>query len=387
MSRVVDILRDLVSIESVNLNLPGAAHGERAVTEYVDEFCRRLDLEPVEGGQLPDGRRNAVWLLRVPGATQTLMFEAHMDTVTLANMPDGTNPRVEGGRLYGRGACDTKGSLAAMLGAVAELAKNPQGLHANILVGGILEEETGLVGARLAMEAGLRPDGIVVGEPTMLQPVVAHKGVTRFWIQTRGQSAHTSQPEYGNSAIIQMMAVIRHLQERVAPTFAHRSHELVGNPVQTVAMIEGGHQINFVPEACRIAVDRRTLPFEDPAEVLEEYRQALAELCAEQPGVQAEIESVVSLTPGLHSPPDSDVVRAALGAARVVLGREVEPAGAPFGTDASRYWGMEKIPCVVLGPGDIAQAHTDNEWIALEQLETAVPLFVELARRFGSGGN
>ncbi|MFZ5823615.1 MAG: M20 family metallopeptidase [Bacillota bacterium] len=386
MSRVLEVLKDLVSLESVNVNLPGAVQGEREVIRYVDDFCRRLGLEPVDGGSLPDGRRNAVWRLNVPGATQTLMFEAHMDTVTLANMPDGAKPRVADGRLYGRGACDTKGSLAGMLCAVEELVRAPQGLSANILIGGMLEEETGLVGAGLAMEAGLRPDGIVVGEPTMLAPVIAHKGVARFWIKTRGRSAHTSQPQHGESAILQMLAVVRHLEEQVAPAFARRHHPLVGSPVQTVAMIEGGFQFNFVPEACRIAIDRRTLPTEDPAAVLEEYRQALADLSAAQPGIQAEIDQVVSLVWGLDSPPEAPVVQAALAAVQGVMGRPATPVGAPYGTNGSKYWGIARIPCVVLGPGDIAQAHTENEWIALEQLEASVPVYTALARQFGKKG-
>lgn len=378
---VVAVLSDLIALESVNVDLPGGRAGEAAVAEYIGTFCRRLGLEPVAAGGYP-GRPNAVWRLPVPGATRTLMFEAHMDTVTLANMPDGTRPRVAAGRLYGRGACDTKGSLAGMLCAVAELARNPAGLAANIVVAGVVDEEVGATGARLLVEAGLRPDAAVVGEPTLLRPVIAHKGVVRLTVRTRGRSAHTSQPENGDNAILQMVEVIRFLEEQVAPGLAALSHPLVGAPRQTVSMISGGHQLNFVPEECRIGVDRRTLPSEEPAAVLAGYREALAGLVRVRPWVQADIAAVHILMSGLDTPPDAPVVQAAVAAVQQVLAPAAVPLGAPYGTDAAMYWGLARIPCVVLGPGDIAEAHTGDEWIALDQLEAAVPVYVELARRF-----
>lgn len=380
-ARVVQVLEDLIRLESVNPALPGGQRGEVAVAAYVDEFCSRLGLERVEAGS-EAGRPNAVWRLRAPNATGSLLFEAHMDTVTLANMPQGTEPKHEGGRLYGRGACDTKGSLAGMLCAVEQLAKDPAGLKADILVGGIVGEEVGCVGARLLVEAGLRPTAIVVGEPTMLRPVIAHNGVVRIFVRTRGRSAHTSQPQNGDNAIEQMLAVIRHLQQQAKPLLAGLTHPLTGHPVQTVSLISGGQQLNFVPEECRIGIDRRTLPSEDPAAVLAWYQQALADLCREQPAIKADVAEVHTLMPGLDTPPAAPVVKAAVAAVQQVFGTAAAPEGVPYGTDAAQYWGLGQIPCVVLGPGDIAQAHTDNEWIELAQLQAAVPTYVELARRF-----
>lgn len=379
--RVVRILADLISIESVNVQLPGGQNGETAMAAYVDDFCRQLGLERVEAGGYP-GRPNAVWLLRVPGATRTLMFEAHMDTVTLANMPDGTQPRLEAGRLYGRGACDTKGSLAGILCAIEELARNPQGLAANILVGGIVDEEVGATGAQLLVEAGVRPDVIVVGEPTMLRPVIAHKGVARFYIRTRGKSAHTAQPENGDNAILQMVEVIRFLESRASSTFPSLKHPLAGHPVQTLSMIRGGQQINFVPAECHLGVDRRTLPFEDPTAVLSGYREAIEDLCCEKPWIKAEITEVPILLSGLDTPPDSPIAQAALAAVRAVADADAVLAGESFGTNAARYWGIAQIPSVVLGPGDIAQAHTADEWVAVDQLEMSVSTYIELARRY-----
>jgi acetylornithine deacetylase/succinyl-diaminopimelate desuccinylase-like protein len=380
-SRVVQVLEDLIRIESVNVLLPGGQRGESEMARYVDRFCAGLGLEKVEAGGYPD-RPNAVWRLRVPGATGSLLFEAHMDTVTLANMPDGTTPRIGDGRLYGRGASDTKGSLAGMLCAMEELARDRRGLSADILVGGIVEEEVGCTGAAMLVESGLRPDGIVVGEPTMLKPVIAHKGVTRFFIRTAGRSAHTSVPENGDNAIGQMVEVMRWLQEQESPLLQQLHHPLVGHPVQTVSLIRGGHQINFVPEECEIGIDRRTLPFEEPEAVLEGYRERLAAFCRSNPHVKAEIVRVHTLIGGMDTPPDSAVVRAALAAGGAVRGEAAVPSGVAYGTNGARYWGMARIPCVVLGPGDIAQAHTSDEWIAIDQLEASVPLYAELARHF-----
>lgn len=367
----------------MNPELPGGRRGEIEVSRYVDIFCDSLGLERVEGAGLP-GRPNSVWLLRAPGAAakRTLMLEAHMDTVTLENMPDGTMPRVVGGRLYGRGACDTKGSLAAMMVAVQTLATQHRGaLPANVMLAAVVGEEVGQRGARALIDAGVRAEGAVVGEPTSLRPVIAHKGVARFQISTRGRSAHTARPEEGDNAIVQMVAVIRHLEEVLGPGLKAQSHPLCGHPVQTIAMASGGRQYNLVPDECRIFVDRRTLPDEDPVAVLEAYRAALAELVSRTPGLRAEVVSVDSLSPGLDTPPDSPIVTAARKASEQVTG-DGTPLGAPYGSDASTYWGVGRIPSVLLGPGDIAQAHTADEWIELRQLEAAVEVYVQLALAF-----
>lgn len=381
--RVREILADLVAIESVNPALPGGARGEIEVARYVDVFCQRLGMRKVEAGGLP-GRPNSVWALGPghPGDRRALMFEAHMDTVTLADMPDGTLPKVVDGRMYGRGACDTKGSLAAMLAAVEALALGERDrLPGPILLAAVVDEEYRQGGAAALLAAGVAPAAAIVGEPTLLRPVVAHNGVARFRIVTQGRAAHTSRPEHGRNAIVAMAELIRLIERELTPLERAREHPLCGRAVHTISLIDGGRQYNFVPDQCRIGIDRRLLPHEDPQEVLGTYRALLERFSRQHPRTPASLSEVEYLYPGMDTPVDHPVVKAARAAVKAVTGDD-SVAGAPYGTDASTYWGKGRIPCVVLGPGDIAQAHTSDEWIALDQVTQAAAVYMQIAVNF-----
>jgi len=305
-----------------------------------------------------------------------------MDPVTLEPMPDALVPRLSGGRLFGRGTCDTKGSLAAMLYALKLLKEHAAGQHASVLLAATIDEEVAFRGVLALVEAGLAAHAAIVGEPTSLVPVIAHKGCVRWRIRTHGRAAHTSKAQEGNNAIYQMVEVIRCLREILEPRLAQRIHPLAGTPTLCVSVIHGGLQVNMVPQECAIEIDRRTVPGETQAQVLAEVDQALDEVRGREPtfAIEREAPSVVDWP--LDTPADSAIARAGLAACCAIRGSAALGA-VPYGSDGSKLSVLGGIPAIVLGPGDIAQAHTADEWVPVTEVVQAAEIYAQAAVELG----
>ncbi|HEX2034588.1 MAG TPA: M20 family metallopeptidase [Chloroflexota bacterium] len=382
-----ELLATLVAIDSVNPSM-AAGQGEAVLAGWVADFGRRCGAQVTLEEVLP-GRPNARLVLPPSDGSQgeptrRLLFDIHLDTVPLDTMPDALTPRVEGGRLWGRGACDTKASLTAALLAFERLAGSGTRRAGEICLLCTVDEEYQKRGIAHAVQAGLTADAAIVGEPTNLQPVIAHKGALRWRLSTIGRAAHTSRPENGNNAIYQMVEVIDWLRERIEPQLATLSHPRLTPPTLTVGRIEGGVGVNIVPARCTIEIDRRTLPQEDLQQILAELDGLLAELMRRRPEIRVEREAPFLSERGLETPPEAPVVSAVRRACADVLGpgAHTEPVGVPYGTDATHLRG---IPTVVLGPGDIAQAHSAEEWVDLTQVEQAVEVYYRVMASFVAG--
>jgi acetylornithine deacetylase len=386
--RATEILRDLVRIESVNPFYPGGERGEVAMADYVTAFFRRLGFEPNRQEVLP--RRENVWARLDAGRggadAPTLLLEAHMDTVTLE--PVGAamlDPKVDGGRMTGRGSCDTKASLAAMLTALESLVPRQRELAANLVVLGSVDEEYLMRGIVAFAAGGARVDAAVVGEPTSLNVVRAHKGLVRWTIETRGRSAHTSRPEVGDNAIYQMVELIATLRPSIEPLLRERSHPLLGHPTFTVSTIHGGLGVNIVPDQCTVAVDRRTLPSERHGDVIAELHAVVDQITRANPRLRVEIGEPFADIAGLDTPDEHPFVRLTTRLAHAHGGGR-EAVGVPYGTNAPGL-AARGVPTVVLGPGDIAQAHSEDEWVELDQVERAAELYAEIALGFRGGAD
>jgi acetylornithine deacetylase/succinyl-diaminopimelate desuccinylase family protein len=377
--RVVDLLKDLVAINSVNPAYP-EGNGEAAVANYVERHCRELGLDVVRQPVLPD-RDNIVASITVPGANRTLLYESHMDTVGLDPMGEaGLVPVVRDGKLYGRGACDTKGSLAAMLVAFERLLEHRADLSVNVALLASVDEEYAYRGVLTYIESQFPATAAIVGEPTDLRVVVAHKGCVRGSIIVSGRAAHSSEPEHGISAIDGMADVVvalRGLQGRLAT----RHHDLVGSPTFSIGVIEGGTGVNIVPERCTITYDRRTLPDEDPDSVLAELDDVLGSVQAARPELTIERQPPRLFSEGLETPVDSALVRAAIATCRE-SNLIPDPAGVPYGSDASKLQKRRGIPSLVFGPGSIAQAHGADEYVPLDHLDAATEVYAGIALHF-----
>jgi acetylornithine deacetylase len=285
------------------------------------------------------------------------------------------------GRLYGRGACDVKGGMAAMLAAFERLVSERPAGAANVVLSCTCDEEATTIGiqdlVRLWTEPGRRgsllaqrPDAAIIAEPTGLHVVVAHKGATRWRIQTSGRACHSSAPDQGVNAIYRMAKVLSALEEYAAelPTKVP-PHPLCGPATLSVGRIEGGISVNTVPDRCWIEIDRRVIPGEDSRAVIEPVR----EFVSRRAGVEFEFLPPWHIGPPLADGPNNELAERLLTHVAAVAGPR-NKVGVPYGTHASRT-AAAGVPSVVFGPGHIEQAHTKDEWIEVAQLDAASEIY------------
>lgn len=370
MSPVVKTLTELVRINSVNSSYEGGP-GEGEVATYVRRFFQMHGIETWEEEVLP-GRPNV--MARLPGRQQArrLLLEAHTDTVSIKGMSiPPFDPIISEGKVYGRGSCDTKAGLATMMHAMLSLKEARITPPCEVVLAAVVDEEFSYRGVVKLCE-NLKADAAIVAEPTEMRAVIATKGVLRCRIVVRGKSAHSSKPHLGVNAITHMAKVLTAIESDNA-RMAVIQHPLVGSGTCNVGVINGGVQVNFVPDHCSIEIDRRLLPGESAARAVAEYQQLLNQL----PGISAEIEEPLLLVDeALDTPAESAVVQTASQILRD-LGLNPEPCGVPFGCDASKL-SRAGIPSIVFGPGSIDRAHTADEYVELDQVEQAL----EFQRRF-----
>ncbi len=391
----VTTLCELVAIPSVNpmgRGLTGPEFLERRVTEYLQGTFERLGLPWVRQTVEP-GRDNIIARLDGdPDLSQggrLVLWEAHQDTVPVDGMTiDPFRPEVRDGRVFGRGACDIKGGLTAMLAAVSRLASERPTPRPTILFACTVNEEHGFTGAtrltRLWNErpdfAPRQPDLAIVAEPTLLDVVVAHKGAVRWRCHTLGRAAHSSQPERGDNAIYKMARVLRALDRyhrEVAVTLGR--HPLCGQVSLSVGTIHGGLSVNTVPERCTIEIDRRLLPGDDGRTAFEQVVEYLRGELGSDAGIEHDEPFLLGAT--LKDGPNQALAEQLGAVAGELFGRGAR-IGVPFGTNAAAI-SAAGVPSVVFGPGSIDQAHTADEWLLVEELERAAEVFYRFARRVG----
>lgn len=389
MLAVTEILSDLVRIPSVNPMGSATLRpemGESRVTDFLESLLQRLGFATYRQPVLP-GRENLIARLdaaKVEAARPLLLFAVHQDTVPVAGMtiPPFT-PTVRDGRLYGRGACDVKGGMAAMIVALARLLQDkPPGLP-GIVLACTVNEECGFDGVEALPKLWeqksaflpRKPDFAVVAEPTELDVVVAHKGVVRWRCHAHGRAAHGAFPERGDNAIYRMSRVLDILERYQKQTIASlASHPLCGCGTLNVGMIAGGVSVNTVPDRCTIEIDRRLAPSETP----DAARQHLIDALDKELNLGCLVTHESSFMHGLPLPDtaNSDLADRLAAIAHRIAGRG-RKLGVPYCTDASTL-AAHGVPTVVFGPGSIAQAHTADEWIAVDQLHAAAEIYHEL---------
>ncbi len=361
---VVALLQEMVRIPS-----------HESESGVVDLLCRRFrdrgipcETRPVG----PGGRSNVVaaW----GEGPRSLILNSHMDTVAPGDPGQWRAPpfgaEIRGGALYGRGAADAKGPLAAMIVAFESIAQSRVRPGGRLILTAVSYEEENGRGTHAEVAAGMRADAAVVGEPTSLQVCVAHKGVLRLRVTTRGRAAHASEPWEGANAISAMAPVIGAL-DALAGRLGQRRDPLLGPATLVTAMIEGGIGRNVVPPACSILIDRRLLPDENAVDAREEVEALVRPLAAE-------VEEV-SLAEAAGIEPQAAIARAALAARAAVLGEPSRAVG--FGACCD-MWHLTKqggIPTVILGPGSLSQAHKTDEHIDVAELDRAVEIYRRVA--------
>ena len=370
----VRLLQDLIALPSVNPAFfsDPQLHGEHRVAAFLESAARRQGLD-VESQAVVPGRSNLLVRLSPRGEVRhRVLLAPHMDTVGEPAYALQLTPVVRDGRIYGRGACDTKGSVAAFFQSLLNVAAaGPRPNHTEILFLGLIDEENMQLGSRHFAQHGPQGDLAIVGEPTGLEIVTAHKGDVWLRLRTTGRSAHGATPHRGKNAVTAMARIVLALETEYAAELAARpAHPRLGRPTVNVGRIDGGRQPNIVPAECTIDIDRRTLPGETEAGVRREIISLLR-----RHGLKASYDNLrTSPCEPLDTCPDLPLVRSLTRAA----GRK-GTRGVHYFTDAAPL-AAGGTPSVVFGPGDIAQAHTEREWLAISQLEKSIQILERFLR-------
>jgi acetylornithine deacetylase/succinyl-diaminopimelate desuccinylase family protein len=375
-SQILDLLKTLVRIPSIYTGEGQTVIPEQAIAEYIDIYLKGLGME-TQWLRMDNGRPNLLGRWPEGKGKKVLLLTAHMDTVGVEGMKEPFEPRVAGGKIYGRGTCDTKGSLAVYLWVLRTIAENRGIFDRDVQFLGTCDEENGCIGSTwLADHQLVHADEVIVGEPTLSRIAIAHRGSIVLEFYTTGVSAHSSVPERGDNAIYQMADLIQDLREKWLVKVSQHTHPILGKTTAAVTMMDGGVRFNVIPETCKATVDVRILPGQTPEGLISELEAILNPLRKEKK-VNYRIHPQYH-QPALYTNPAVPLVTKLLHAAHEVTGTG-EPVGLPYFADSSQF-ARCGADCVLLGPGDIAQAHGANEYLEIEQLHQSAEILLRFFR-------
>jgi acetylornithine deacetylase/succinyl-diaminopimelate desuccinylase family protein len=378
MDFTLELLKQLVAIESINPSLVPGASGEAAIARALAERLRSLGLQ-VDVQEAAPGRPNVIGTLNGRSSGRSLMLCGHIDTVGVAGMTRPFDPVERDGRVYGRGSQDMKSGIAAMIGAAHAIAA-AGGLDAgHLVIACVVDEEHGSIGAE-ALVGRYRADAAVVTEPTDLAVAVAHKGFEWVEVETEGRAAHGSRPRDGRDAILRMGRVLGELEALDRSLQAGRAHTLLGTASLHASLIEGGRELSSYPDRCSLQIERRTIPGEPAGSAGREVEQILDRLRARDAEFKAVSRTMFQRSP--YEIDSGDPLPAMLVGAANSAGVQSSTIGMSFWTDAAILGGAG-IPSVLFGPTG-AGLHSLEEWVEIDSVLKCRDSLVNLCRRFTS---
>ena len=369
----ISLTRALVSTPSVNPQLEEGGSGEQETAALVAEWLDSWGLD-TRITEISPNRFNVVGKLE--GEGPTLLLNGHLDTVGVSGMTiPPFDAKIEGGRIWGRGSCDMKAGLAAILAATKRLTE--EGPRPNLIVAMTADEEHASLGMYALADSSPSADLAIVTEPTRLAVMPAHKGF--LWVRAvfRGLAAHGSRPDLGIDAIRHAALYVSALDDYGEQLTSRPAHPLLKHGSVHAGTIQGGSAASVYPDACEVVLERRTMPGERPEEVVQEFQRILDELSEREGDLSASLEQMLE-RPGTEVPEDSRLVQGLLKA-----GQE---HGIPPAVEGMTAWvdaallNEIGIPAVCYGPGDIAQAHSADEWVELAQIEKCADVLESFAR-------
>ena len=371
---IVRLTQELVRIPSPNP--PGL---EAEVSDFLASKMKAIGFK-VQSHEVSPGRPNVVGHMTFGSGGKRLMFNGHLDVVPPGDRSlwdgDPYSGILKEGRIYGRGTSDMKGGIASIMVAAKALADSSSDLQGDLIFSGVVDEESNGSGSKRIAEDGYKADMVVIAEPTDKKICIAHKGNMWLEITTQGIAEHSSQVRVGKSAnAVYRMTKIVSLIEEMLPDLQEIQDDLVGNPTITVGLIEGGTKPNIVPDACRIVVDRRLLPAEDPKRVLEDLKARI--LAAIMPEFDAAFKILIARE-GAQISIDEEIVKIASKSIKEALKISPEIGGLGATTDMS-FFVRAGIPTIIYGPGSIKQAHVANEFIDVHELTSAAKVYATIA--------
>ena len=374
LDELTSLTCDLVAIESVNPDLVADGGGEAAIAAFVASWLRDQGLE-VEVVESVPGRPSVVGVLRGKGGGSSLMLNAHMDTVGAGGMLDPFTPKVDAGRIYGRGAYDMKGSLAAIMVAARE-ARHLD-LAGDVIVTAVSDEEVASTGTSAVLER-YRADAAIVTEPTELRLCTAHKGFVWLEVEVRGVAAHGSRPDLGVDAIANTGPILAGVMDLAARLEDGPHHRLLGTGSIHASLVEGGQELSTYPARCTVKLERRTVPGEDGASALRELQELVDAARRHAPRLDASVRVTLERNPS-EVGVDSDIAASVLASAAAALGAQPGVMGATYWMDMALL-NEAGIPTVAFGPSGHGE-HADVEWVDAASLERCVETYLHAAAR------
>jgi len=374
----IKLLRDLVAINSVNPTLVPGAPGEREIADAVAAAMRRIGLE-VSVEDAGGGRPNVVGVLESRVKGPALMFCGHTDTVGVTGMREPFTPVERDGRLYGRGAQDMKGGVAAMIDAARVVAEKGGPASGRLIVAAVVDEEHSSIGAD-ALVASWRADAGVVTEPTDLAIAVGHKGFAWIEVDVFGKAAHGSRPADGVDAILRLGRVLTRLEALDRELQSRPPHPRMGTASLHASFVEGGHELSSYPDRARLTLERRTLPGETDSAPIDEAETIIRTLANEDPSFHAAARFVFG-RPAYELPSDHRLPQLLGDACAAATSKTARIVGASFWTDAA-VLGHAGTPSVLFGPGG-AGLHSVEEYVNVADVLACRDVLAELAVRFG----
>ena len=374
---ITGVLQDLVRINSTNPTLHRDNAGEEHIASYLASRCADIGLE-VALYEVAEGRMNVVGTLAGSGEGPSLMLNGHMDTVGIDGMINPFGGEIIGGRLYGRGAQDMKGSLAAMLGVAKAIIDNGIDLRGDLHLAFVVDEETLSIGTADLVNY-LQTDAAIVTEPTDMHVCRAHRGFIWYDVITHGRAAHGSRYDEGIDAIMHMGRVLAGLDEMEQELRQRPSHALVGPPSLHASLIEGGTEISVYPAECLLTLERRTQPGEPVSDVTAELQAILDRLSAADSSFRAELEATFDRDP-FEIVADAAIVQTLDSVVGEHLGPQRPHTGATFWTDAAILAGAG-IETVLFGPTG-AGLHSAEEWVDLQSVYDMADILAKTAAAY-----
>lgn len=378
MTELINLLSDLVAIDSVNPDLAPGAAGESAVAEYLADWGRQAGLEVIVQVAGP-GRPNVILIARGSGGGKSLMLNAHTDTVGVSGMDAPFQPIIRDGRMYGRGAYDMKSGLAAAM--LTLIAAREMPLSGDVILSAVADEEYGSIGAEALVGEWERwpADAVIIAEPTELAISIAHRGFAWIEIETFGVAAHGSRPHLGVDAITKMGTVLVRIDRHDQALRSNPTHDLLGSGSLHASTIEGGEEISMYPARCKLLIERRTIPGETPASVGAEFQALLDEIAATDPDFKAQCRVTFARGP-FGIAPDHPLVQQLRGAAQACLQNDVPLIGSSWWMDAALF-AENGVATAVLGPAGEG-AHARVEWVDLASVQKCADIYMALIADF-----
>jgi len=361
---------------------------EKPIAEYLCDFFRQNEIDAYLQQVLP-GRPNVVATIKGMGEGRSLMLNGHIDTVPPFGMEDPFSGTIRDGKLYGRGSSDMKSGVGTMAYAMALIKRSGIQLKGDLVYVGVIDEDAAAdAGTHYLLEHGPLTDLAIVGEPTSLQPVVAHKGCDYFTVSFQGKSVHSSVPWNGASAIYAAAEFINRVETEMIPLWNEMTHPFLSAPTINCGLVQGCAKANMpflmgkaptfagiIPDECKVYIDVRWLPSQSIPGIQAEFYARAEAVASKRENIHATVEYIDMPRPAMEISPDNPLVEAILKNSRDVLDRDYPIKGETYWGDSGLLYGYGKIPSIMYGPGDIGCAHADVEWVVVDELPKAALIY------------